>query len=432
MLSKPGKFATSVIFLTMVVIVLTTEMTFGSVLNKIKPDHFENADFSDKIHTVLLRSPAWEFSSPIFELNSDQKLELRFDDLSGHPQTFSYTLVHCDTQWNRSDLQTQEYLTGMGEGSVNESASSVNTTWDYVHYSLVFPMEECMPVLSGNYAIVVYEADDPEKVILTRRFYVIENLVQLSGRVKQAQGELSETSQQVELTINHENLTIQDPIRDLTVVIRQNNRDDNMVIGLKPTFIMQGKIEYSGPDGGIFSGGNEFRTLDIKSMKYQTENIATIDFQNPYYHVFLKPDKSREGSPYFSRKDLNGNYFINQEKARDKHVEADYVYVHFCLEQPYPLPGDVFVTGKLTEWSMTPENKMKYNPDKECYEVIMLLKQGLYDYAFSAWDKSSGRADESPFEGSFYETSNDYEIYVYLHDSRNRYDRLAGYLLLKT
>ncbi len=47
-------------------------------------------------------------------------------------------------------------------------------------------------------------------------------------------------------------------------------------------------------------------------------------------------------------------------------------------------------------------------------------------------DKKTGQTNEEVFEGSFYETGNDYEIYVYLHDSRSQYDRLIGYLPLKT
>ena len=47
-------------------------------------------------------------------------------------------------------------------------------------------------------------------------------------------------------------------------------------------------------------------------------------------------------------------------------------------------------------------------------------------------DKKTGKTNGEVFEGSYYETGNDYEIYVYLHDSRGQYDRLVGYLPLKT
>jgi hypothetical protein len=421
-------------FISIVFLLLTAPLLSARSLQPEKETRqFKNEVFSDKIYTVKVRSTTWEFSFPVIELGSEQHLELIFDNLTTEPHTFGYTMVHCDANWNETDLQKQEYLSGMGEGTIRESDPSYNTTYDYMHYRLEFPEDDCMPVLSGNYAIVVYEADDPDKVVLTHRFYVVEKAAQLTGRVQQVpSGEFRETSQQVAFSLDYSGLPVQDPLRDLSVVIRQNGRDDNSMRNLKPSSVANGKIEFDGPDEGIFNAGNEFRTLDLKSMKYQTENIAAIDFQNPNYHVFLKPDKSRDGSPYFSKSDLNGQYFINQEKARNKHIEADYIFVHFTLAEPYPLPEDVYVTGELTNWAASPSGKMKYNADKAYYECTLLLKQGLYDYAYCSMDKKTGQTNLEVFEGSYYETGNDYEIYVYLHDSRSQYDRLVGYLPLKT
>jgi hypothetical protein len=420
--------------ISLLFILLTSPLLSAGSLHSGKDTRqYKNEVFSDRIHSVKVRSTTWEFSFPVIELGSEQHLELIFDDLTTEPHNLGYTMVHCDAGWNGSDLQKQEYLSGMGEGTVRESDPSYNTTYDYTHYRLEFPEEDCIPVLSGNYALIVYEADDPDKVILTHRFYVVEKAVQVTGRVQQApSGEFRETSQQVVFSMDYSGLPVQDPLRDLNVVIRQNGRDDNIIRNLKPSSVSNGKAEFAGMDEGIFNAGNEFRTLDVKSMKYQTENIAAIDFQNPYYHVYLKPDKSRDGNPYFSKSDLNGQYFINQEKARNKHIEADYIFVHFTLTEPYPLPEDVYVTGELTGWAESGAGRMKYNADKGYYECTLLLKQGLYDYAYCSRDRKSGKANLEVFEGSYYETGNDYEIYIYLHDSRSQYDRLVGYLPLKT
>jgi hypothetical protein len=421
-------------FISVVFILFTAPMlSAGNFRFDRGTRQFKNEVFSDRIHTVKIRSTTWELSFPVIELGSDQHLELIFDDLSADQHTYGYTMVHCDAGWNESDLQKQEYLTGMGEGTIRESDPSSNTTYEYTHYRLEFPEEDCKPVLSGNYALVVYDADDPDKVILTHRFFVIEKAVQLTGRVQQAPtGEFHETSQQVNFSMDYSALSVQDPLRDFSIVIRQNGRDNNSLSNLRPSSINNGKMEFNGQDEGIFNGGNEFRTLDLKSMKYQTENMAAIDFQNPYYHVYLKPDKSRDGNPYFSKPDLNGQFFIDQEKARNKHTEADYIFVHFTLAEPYPLPEDVYVTGELTGWAASSSGKMTYNAGKGAYECTLLLKQGLYDYAYCSVDKKTRQANGEVFEGSYYETGNDYEIYVYLHDGRSQYDRLVGYLPLKT
>ncbi len=428
------RYYTIVILLTILVNLLTSVPGFGlGIGNKNQPEQLGNHVFDESIRTVMLRSSTWELTSPVFEQGSGNRLELLFDDLSEISHNFEYTLVHCDADWYRSGLEPQEYLSGMGQGTLSESDPSVNTTCDFFHYRLEFPVEECMPILSGNYVIMVYKAGEPDRPVFTWKFYVVENLVQLAGSMKQAPaGEYRETGQQVHFTVSFGKLDIRDPLRDLAVIIQQNGRNDNSLTGLKPSFITPGKIEYTGMEEGIFQGGNEFRTLDIKSMKYQTENIAGIEFQNPFYHVYLKPDKSRETNPYFSKADLNGRYFIDREKASEKHVEADYVYVHFCLEQPYPFSEEVYVTGELADWTASDKYRMTFNAQKSCYESVLQLKQGLYDYAFAARDKSTGHLYTDIFEGNYFETSNDYEIFVYLHDSRSRCDRLIGYLPLKT
>jgi hypothetical protein len=422
------------IILIIIVIGLTTNSVFGLTISQVFfPDTIGNKVYSTEIHTVLLRSATWELSSPAIEIGSAQQLELRFDDLSSSRRTFGYTLALCDANWKRSELSPQEYLSGFGQGTIRESTSSFNTTYDYIHYRLVFPEEDCHPLLSGNYALVVYEENDPDKIILTRRFYVTETTVKIEGRVKQPPpGEFRESGQQVEFTFTYNESDIHDPLNDVTAVIVQNNRDDNSITVSKPFSLQPGRLAYTDPETGIFRGGNEFRSLDIKSMKYQTENVAAIDFQNPYYHVFMKSDESRGNKPYFSKTDLNGGYFIDREKSDDKHTEADYVFVHFNLNQsPLHAEEDIYVTGGFCDWKRQETSKMKYNSDKSCFELTLLLKQGLYDYCYIETDPENGGINEYELEGSHYETENDYTIFIYCHDRQKGYDRLTGYLPIK-
>lgn len=417
-----------------IVIHLTHHGVFGLTWNeKNYPDTLCNRIYVSDIHTVLIRSATWELSSPVIEMGSEQKLELRFDDLSGHMRTYGYTLLHCNADWHPSDLSPGDYLSGYGQGVIRESFSSMNTTHDYIHYRLIFPEEDCLPVLSGNYALVVFDDENPSKILFTRRFFVTERTVRITGRLKQpAPGEYRETGQQLDFTLSYDNQLIYDPLNDVAVVIIQNNRDDNSVSLGKPSFIKPGQLEFIDHPDALFSGGNEFRNLDIKSMKYQSENIASIEFNNPYYHVFLKTEEDRGNNPYFSKTDFNGGYYIDREGSSDKFTEADYIYVHFSFKPPvlYSLE-DIWLTGGFCDWTLQNENKMNYNPYKDCFETIRLLKQGFYDYCYALKDSRTGEADPGVFEGNHYETDNEYAVTVYLHDRHSRYDRLLGYFPMK-
>jgi hypothetical protein len=278
----------------------------------------------------------------------------------------------------------------------------------------------------------VYEEDDPSKIILTRRFFVTEQAVQLSGRVRQPMpGEFMDTGQQLEFAMDYNTSLVSDPFRDLTVVIRQNDHAEQ-IIGQDNTVLSStGRMVYQDHPGTLFMGGNEYRTVDFKSLKYQAENISSINFQHPWYHIYLKTDEDRARKPYFSKTDFNGGFFIALEKADDKHVEADYAYVHFTFSVPALYAAEkVWVTGGFCNWDLGDENQMVFNPQRNCFEASLLLKQGFYDYCYVILDPLTGKPDATVLEGSYYETRNEYAIRVYYHDRRNRYDRLLGYLNL--
>jgi hypothetical protein len=58
----------------------------------------------------------------------------------------------------------------------------------------------------------------------------------------------------------------------------------------------------------------------------------------------------------------------------------------------------------------------------------MLLKQGYYSYTYATKDKKSKKmvADASLTDGNFWETENDYTIFVYYHSLSGRHDELVG------
>ncbi|MBN1143950.1 MAG: DUF5103 domain-containing protein [Bacteroidales bacterium] len=413
---------------------ITTNPVFGlTISDKLLPDTFKNEVYDAGIHTVLLNASGWEFSLPVLDAGSLDQLELRFDDLSEEPRNFGYAIYLCNASWQKSELPEQDYISGFPTGVIREARASFNTTFDYFSYRLLFPEENCELLLSGNYALVVFDQDNPDKIVLSRRFYVTEKQAQIQAKIKPPlYGSRKETSQQLELVITYNNNEIRDPLSDLKVVVMQNGRDDLAAVLGKPYSVSPGRLEYTDPGQGFFPGGNEFRSIDLKSMRYQTENMDAIEFRNPYFHVIMKPDAERSGKRYFSKTDLNGNFYIDREKAQERHEEADYVYVHFKLAIPPSHAWEnIYVTGAFCDWKRTAANQMQYNDSINHFELKMLLKQGLYDYCYMMADPETGMVNEYALEGSYYETGNDYAIFVYYLDGRLNHHRLMGYLPIK-
>lgn len=385
--------------------------------------------YRDNIHSVKFFREGWDFSLPILELRSNQRLLLKFDDLTDNVKNYTYTITHCDFDWFPSRLIQAEYMEGFIENPINDYTPSINTTIPYVNYLLAIPNDNTRLLVSGNYLLTVFEEGKRDKPVLTRRFYVIEPSTKISGIVKKATFDAYRgPNQEVDFAVEYPGISMQDPRNEVKVVLMQNSRSDNAITNLKPLYVRNNQLNYDYNQENVFAGGNEFRNFDAKNLRINGMGVANIEFIQPLYHVTLRTDVSRREGTYRFENDLNGRYLVKNDRANDPDLESDYIDVRFSLELPQPLlGGDIYFFGELSDWRCTPANKMTYNPTLKLYEGAMLLKQGFYDYQYVYVEKGSQKIDNALLEGSHVETENDYQIFVYYRGFSSRYDRLIGY-----
>jgi len=396
--------------------------------NALKYDDYV---YKPNIKTVKTHESTWEYATPIINLNSGEQIELSFDDLDGDKKQYTVTFEHCNSDWTASNLMTSEYLEGYFDINIINFDYSMNTLQKYTHYIVLFPQQNIKFTKSGNYIAYVYLNGEKKDLVLSRRFMVYDNKVNLGHTFRQTVGDEDQFSKQhIDFTINHSNYDITNPYTDLKVVLTQNNRWDNAVSNIKPTFLGIGQLTYSLDDASTFSGGNEFRYFDVRSMKFFTERVKEIyrddDLKN---HIVLNPEEIRAAKPYLYYNDFNGNFVIrNRDTQGNQDVEADYVFVDFFL--PYPNPeagGNFYILGKLTDWRMNKKSKMTYNYKRFGYHAQLYLKQGFYNYMIVLSSDTKKGGDESIVEGSHWETENDYCILIYHRKIGTYYDQLIGY-----
>lgn len=418
---------------------------FSLILSSYKPDEYaadnylryDDYVYHDSVKTVLLHNTLSELSYPIINLNSGEKLKLRFDDLGRGFKNYFFTLIHCTANWLPSDLNKNEYIDGFFEDEIFEFKYSANTDVPYTHYSTIFPNENMQITKSGNYIIMVYETGKKETPILTKRFMVVESNVAITMNIKRAT-DVNESyfRQEIDFKINHDGYDIQDPFKYLNVVLMQNYRWDNAITGLKPRFINDTELNYDyNSSENVFDANNEFRNFDLKSTQYQTMQVSSITYNQykGFDEVVLLNDEARSFKKYYNTQDINGNYLIKRNGSDDSDIQADYVNIHFTL--PYSPPfqdGNVYLFGKFTDWKFKEEMKMSYDTTKQQYVNQVLLKQGYYNYLYCfVKDGSKNSGDISAIEGSHYETENEYAILVYHRGVNDYYDRLVGYASAK-
>jgi len=423
-----------IILIIMIILILPEQLVAQGNENQdyYSDSYIRNEDFTYKpnIKTVLLYKAGWEMSQPIIQLNTDEKLVLSFDDLDADNKYYGYTVIHCDANWQFSDLKQNEYIDGYYEDDIWDQAMSLNTTKRYSNYWIELPTDYLRFNKSGNYILRVYEDKDiDENVIITRRFMVVDPKVSVHAKANLPVNITERQSRQaIDFSIDISNYSVPFPFEKLKVVIRQNRRWDNAITNLKPRLISPRSLDYDFDDGNVFDAGNEFRNIDIKSTTYQTENMQRKYYDpGTGYHVILLPDERRTFDRYTFDEDLNGNKYISAENAGDANIEADYIFVHFKF--PYDVPlldGNLYILGAITDWQFTEEGRLTYNFQEKAYETIILLKQGYYNYVYAFLEDGYQAADITLMEGSHWDTENDYTIFVYHREEGTYYDQLIA------
>lgn len=405
-------------------------ITFLLVLQQFpaKADN-EAVCLNPNIKTIRFHQDNAPFSYPVWELGSDKKLVLDFDDLSDDLHHYKFSIIHCESDWTTSTGITPfEYIAGFNEEPIRNFTYSYNTTIKYIHFSAFFPTDNLKPKLSGNYILIVFD-EDPNQPQFIVRFMVVEpSSVSIEGAIVQpGRNENMYTHQQLDFLVRLNGFHVSDVGREIKTVIRQNGRWDNQMTLTQPRFIRGEELDYRYDDNLIFKGGNQFRYFDFASLVYQSERIATKSYDS-INQVYLVPDEPRTYKNYINDEDINGHYIIkNSDHADNSDIEADYALVHFILPFPAKLTqGSFHVMGDLTLWEINKSNELVYNREGRRYELSMLLKQGYYNFIYVISLPGKQECDATLIEGSHWETENEYLVLVYFRETGALFDRLIS------
>lgn len=380
----------------------------------------KNKIFYNYIKTAQIRNNSNILSYPVFELSSIEKIIIEFDDLNHNSSIndYQFTVIHCNNNWQKSDLFFSQYCSGNEHNYFEDISQSFNTLTLYSHYKIELPNINLNFLLSGNYIFCVFKNSEPSDTVLTLRFSIYEKLSSISGQIKHPENiSLYNTHQQIEFTATSSLFNFQN-FNLLSINIFQNNFEINYKYDIKPTFIENNKLVFSNSNDLIFKAGNEFRYIDIQNVKVKNENILKIE-ENEKYEFFFNIEEKRR--LYFSNKDINGKLLINNYLGNNSSQEADYVLVKLYFDFPYTYTK-LYIFGDISNGVLSDEFQLKYDNQNKKYFSEIILKQGYYNYVIS-----NSNSYYSDFEGDFFETNNNYLIYIYLQDKNLNYDRLIGF-----
>jgi hypothetical protein len=412
-------------FLLIPAVLLAAAGPVGAQVLGITPDHV----YLDNIKSVKCAPATSAISLPVVTLKGADRVQLSFDDLDADVKNYYYTLVLCNANWKPAAVNPFDYIHGFLENRIDDYHYSTQPLQHYTHYSLTLPNQNCEPTRSGNYLVKVYLDGDTSQLAFTRRLLVVDNKAIIKGTIQQpVNPKIFRSDQKVNFSVSLQGVNVTNPFSQVKVYILQNGRWDNDIHGIRPTFIKGDELEYNTENDCVFPASKEWRWMDLRSFRLQTERVATIQYNRNKTDVFLLADANRSLERYIYRRDINGHYYLAMlEQGYNPTYDGDYATVHFTFKAPEPFAGsDVYVFGELTNYECNASNRMTYNPTIGAYEGSLLLKQGYYNYMYGVIPQGSRKLDMDNTEGNWWETENDYTILIYYRPLGGRADELIG------
>ena len=410
---------------TVFVFVLSLLVT-SSAVHAQMGDHV----YKQNIRSIKLHNQGDQLAYPTIRLNGGDQLELHFDDLDADVKYYSYTFLLCNADWTPALLSQFDYMRGFSNVRIGTYRNSSIALTRYTHYMAMLPDKNTSPTRSGNYILKVFTNGDTSQTVFTKRFLVVDNRVNAGASVLQAfNASVAKSHQKLQFSVNVQNIKPTNIFQQIKVVVLQNNRWDNCIANLQPTFIRQNVLEYNTENEGLFKAQKEWRWVNLSILRLQTDRIEKGYYTNRGQTLWIKPESERNQLRYMYYRDVNGMYMLGNIENNNPYWQGDYAGVWFQYftpdKQPYA-DKDVYLFGEFTNYELTESNRLIYNQEKGLYENKQFLKQGNYDYCYVTIDRKTKQQSTDITEGNWWETENNYTILVYYRPLGARADELVG------
>src|SRR5437764_10240003 len=98
-----------------------------------------DSNYMNNIRTVRLYNYGNQLSFPIINLNSNDQVELHFDDMDGDVKYYYYTYQLCNNDWTPVNLSQFDYIKGFTQSRISAYRFSSIALTRYIHYQAVLP-----------------------------------------------------------------------------------------------------------------------------------------------------------------------------------------------------------------------------------------------------------------------------------------------------
>src|SRR5690606_10013717 len=129
----------------------------------------------------------------------------------------------------------------------------------------------------------------------------------------------------------NESVDVVNAQQQIKVALLQNNRWDNAITDIRPTLFSRKTLEYNTENDAVFPAGKEWRWLDLRSFRLQSDRVADAKYTNTATEIFVRPDVTRSGQRFNFYRDANGRFSLQPSENVNPLWQSDYATVHFTF-----------------------------------------------------------------------------------------------------
>ena len=322
---------------------------------------------------------------PVLRLGSSDVLHIGFDEMSHEYHRFTCTLEPCNPDWTPAGgLFDSDWLAGINGLPIDNYENSINTVTLYNHYAFDFPNRDCRPRASGNYRLHIVDDDSGDEAI-TIEFRVVEPVMNVGlSATTNTDIALNTRYQQVNMTVNFNNVRVTRPDEQIQTIVMQNGREDNMKTNVRPTYITPTQLKWEHQRELIFDAGNEYHKFEMLDPSHTTMGLASTawDENTRTWHATPFPCEQRRNYSY--DEDANGASLQRNSDNYDFNRTSEYINVHYqLLNAPRYDNADVIVSGRWANEDCT-SYAMEYDEENRSYSLTVLQISGNKIQAITA------------------------------------------------
>ena len=356
------------------------------------------------------------------DIERQGNVHLLFDDLKLENTNYFLRIIHCQADWKPSPLNEIEYLADFNDIPIRYPETSMGTKISYKQFKISLPKVK----ITGNYIAMIYANRNKRDTVLTKRFSIYQNEINIGAKISFAKSnQLRSTNQFIDLNLGYPSNYLINSDENLKIEVRKNNQPKNVVPNIPKPMVqaIDRKMTYQfyNQENAI-PGGNEFRLIDLRSTQQRLNFVGQINALDRYSEISIIPEQPQGNYSYVQRPDFNGAYVIANYENPNNHLQADYVWCTFILKSRKFEDEKLYVSGAFNSYELNNLNQLQYDETKGAYLGRVLLKQGIYNYQFI-----SSNPLNNNLEGNHSETENYYEVLVYFRKPGERFDSFIGY-----